>query len=158
VKWKGRRNKRCIYPADSASSLQVLPLLTSPSLHPHLSANNLSALRISLLLLSPLPDFTEQALYEQIAGLSYSGDPRMSVPGAENPEKVRNIVRGQGVLDGMRGVYGRWLKEEGVRWDGDDVSEKSSTGYGSEEWEWKGRGEGILTVCLLHHFASTNLG
>lgn len=50
----------------------------------------------------------------KIAGLSYSGDPRMSVPGAENPEKVRNIVTGPGSLLGFRHLYGEVLAESGV--------------------------------------------
>lgn len=50
-------------------------------------------------------------LYEQIAGISYAGDPRMSVPGAENPEKVKNIVRGEGALEGFRVMYGSLLSE-----------------------------------------------
>jgi translocator assembly and maintenance protein 41 len=63
--------------------------------------------------------FTELELYEQIAGISYAGDPRMSVPGAENPEKVKNIVRGEGALEGFRVMYGDLLAEiKEVTWDG----------------------------------------
>ncbi|KAJ9150855.1 hypothetical protein NKR23_g3356 [Pleurostoma richardsiae] len=51
--------------------------------------NLLSALRTALLLLPP--EFTEQELYATIAGISYLGDPRMSLP-TENPRKVANIV------------------------------------------------------------------
>ncbi|KAI0199211.1 mitochondrial matrix Mmp37 [Astrocystis sublimbata] len=51
--------------------------------------NLLSALRTALLLLPP--KFTEQELYATIAGISYLGDPRMSLP-TENPKKVSNIV------------------------------------------------------------------
>jgi translocator assembly and maintenance protein 41 len=44
----------------------------------------------------------------------------MSVPGAENPEKVKNIVRGEGVLDGFRALYGPHLATAvGLRWAGD---------------------------------------
>lgn len=51
--------------------------------------NLLSALRTALLLLPP--NFTEAELYSTIAGISYMGDPRMSLP-TENPKKVANIV------------------------------------------------------------------
>ncbi|KAK0620194.1 mitochondrial matrix Mmp37-domain-containing protein [Immersiella caudata] len=51
--------------------------------------NLLSALRTALLLLPP--NFTEEELYGTIAGISYLGDPRMSLP-TENPSKVKNIV------------------------------------------------------------------
>lgn len=51
--------------------------------------NLLSALRTSLLLLPP--SFTEMELYGTIAGISYMGDPRMSLP-TEDPSKVANIV------------------------------------------------------------------
>lgn len=51
--------------------------------------NLLSALRTALLLLPP--SFTEEDLYATIAGISYLGDPRMSLP-TENPSKVKNIV------------------------------------------------------------------
>jgi translocator assembly and maintenance protein 41 len=51
--------------------------------------NLISALRTALLLLPP--SFTEQELYGTIAGISYLGDPRMSLP-TENPSKVANIV------------------------------------------------------------------
>jgi translocator assembly and maintenance protein 41 len=55
--------------------------------------NLTSALRTALLL---LPEkFTEVELYTQIASISYTGDFRMSVPGGENADKVRNIVLGQ---------------------------------------------------------------
>lgn len=54
--------------------------------------NLLSALRVALLLLPS--EFSEFELYSTIAGLSYMGDIRMSLP-AEDPQKVRNIVSGQ---------------------------------------------------------------
>lgn len=51
--------------------------------------NLLSALRTALLL---LPErFTELELYNTLAGISYLGDPRMTLP-TENPQKVSNIV------------------------------------------------------------------
>ncbi|CAO1623498.1 unnamed protein product [Parajaminaea phylloscopi] len=55
--------------------------------------NLASALRVSLLLLPTR--FTEVELYTRIASLSYTGDFRMSVPGGENANKVRNIVLAQ---------------------------------------------------------------
>ncbi|KAE8354965.1 mitochondrial matrix Mmp37-domain-containing protein [Aspergillus coremiiformis] len=54
--------------------------------------NLLSAVRVALLLLPE--QFTEFELYSTIAGISYMGDLRMSLP-AEDPRKVRNIVSGQ---------------------------------------------------------------
>lgn len=51
--------------------------------------NLLSALRTALLLLPP--SFTEHELYSTIAGISYLGDPRMTLP-TESPQKVSNIV------------------------------------------------------------------
>lgn len=63
--------------------------------------NLISALRTALLLLPP--SFTEQELYGTIAGISYLGDPRMSLP-AENPDKVLNIVKYQ--LPNFRRLYG----------------------------------------------------
>lgn len=51
--------------------------------------NLIAALRTALLLLPP--DFSEAELYSTIAGLSYLGDPRMSLP-TENKNKVSNIV------------------------------------------------------------------
>jgi hypothetical protein len=55
--------------------------------------NLVSALRVALL---TLPDkFDERRLFERMAGFSYAGDPRMSVPGGENRGKVANIVSAQ---------------------------------------------------------------
>ncbi|MCJ1473645.1 Mitochondrial translocator assembly and maintenance protein 41 [Lambiella insularis] len=54
--------------------------------------NLLSAVRTALLLLPST--FTEQDLYSTIAGISYLGDPRMSLP-TENQNKVNNIVTHQ---------------------------------------------------------------
>ena len=51
--------------------------------------NLIAALRTALLLLPP--DFTEAQLYSAISGISYLGDPRMSLP-TENKNKVDNIV------------------------------------------------------------------
>lgn len=63
-----------------------------------------SALNLLVLLLGLGPrNFTERALYEKIALLSYMGDPRMVV-GGENPNKVRNIVSRQ--LGKFRQLYG----------------------------------------------------
>ncbi|TAQ89974.1 hypothetical protein B7494_g1728 [Chlorociboria aeruginascens] len=63
--------------------------------------NLISALRTALLLLPP--DFTEQELYGTIAGISYLGDPRMSLP-TEDPSKVANIVGNN--LPNFRRLYG----------------------------------------------------
>ena len=62
--------------------------------------NLISALRTALLRLPST--FTEQDLYGSIAGISYLGDPRMSLP-TENPNKVANIVNHQ--LPNFRRLY-----------------------------------------------------
>lgn len=54
-------------------------------------ANLFNALRTALLLLPE--DFSELDLYKTVAGISYLGDPRMTV--GENPNKVNNIVNNQ---------------------------------------------------------------
>lgn len=113
-----------------------LPLLTPSSLSESLEQNKKTALSLALILLGDR--FTEYQLWEKIAGISYAGDPRMSIPGAENPEKVRNIVRGQGALEGFRAMYGDLLRgESGVIW----AEEKKWEG------EWKGSGDEVLVVC-----------
>lgn len=113
-----------------------LPLLAPSSLSEPLEQNKKTALSLALILLGDR--FTEYQLWEKIAGISYAGDPRMSIPGAENPEKVRNIVRGQGALEGFRAMYGDLLRgESGVIW----AEEKKWEG------EWKGSGDEFLVVC-----------
>lgn len=53
--------------------------------------NLLAAISVALLLLPE--EFSEQDLYLKIAGMSYMGDVRMAL--AENPNKVKNIVKNQ---------------------------------------------------------------
>ncbi|TFK17405.1 Mmp37-domain-containing protein [Coprinopsis marcescibilis] len=79
--------------------------------------NLTSALRVALLCLPST--FTEQQLFEQIASLSYMGDPRMILP-AENRGKVGNIVRNQGAQ--FRELY--W---------------KLGAGLPGLNWKWSGQ-------------------
>ncbi|KEF60795.1 uncharacterized protein A1O9_02357 [Exophiala aquamarina CBS 119918] len=62
--------------------------------------NLIAAVRTALLLLPP--NFTEKELYSTIAGISYMGDPRMSI-GGDDPRKVNNIVDNQ--LQNFRRLY-----------------------------------------------------
>jgi translocator assembly and maintenance protein 41 len=84
---------------------------TSPRVLLAAQANLFSALRYSLLSLPPR--FTAVELYEQIAKISYTGDPRMAVPGAENPQKVKNIVAGQ--RDRFDRLYAGMVQGLGVK-------------------------------------------
>lgn len=61
----------------------------------------------------------------------------MSVPGAENPEKVKNIVRGEGALEGFRAMYGNLLSE---------IKEVQIHSEGEKEG---GDGEVIMTVSAI---------
>lgn len=76
--------------------------------------NLLSALRTALLL---LPEkFTERELYNTVAGISYLGDPRMTLP-TENPQKVSNIVGNN--LPNFRGLYSPLIENlPNVEFDG----------------------------------------
>ncbi|ETI25415.1 hypothetical protein G647_02188 [Cladophialophora carrionii CBS 160.54] len=62
--------------------------------------NLIAAVRTALLLLPP--EFTEKELYSTIAGISYMGDPRMTI-GGDDPRKVQNIVTHQ--LPNFRRLY-----------------------------------------------------
>ena len=74
--------------------------------------NLTSAVRAALLTLPA--EFSEKQLFETIAGISYSGDPRMVLPG-ENRGKVGNIVRKQGPQ--FRELYCRLVTGlPGVHW------------------------------------------
>ncbi|WWC59516.1 uncharacterized protein I303_102072 [Kwoniella dejecticola CBS 10117] len=124
---------------ESASPSSSSTSMSSSVLGEALETNRKSALATALLL---CPErFEEDYLWEKIAGLSYSGDPRMSIPGGENPEKVRNIVRGSGAREGFREMYGSYLPQRGVMWAGPDATEKSGW-----HWQdgWKGDGEALL--------------
>lgn len=62
--------------------------------------NLIAAVRTALLLLPP--EFCEYELYSTIAGISYMGDPRMTI-GGDDPQKVNNIVKHQ--LSNFRRLY-----------------------------------------------------
>lgn len=72
--------------------------------------NLASALRTALLLLPR--EFSEVELYTRIASLSYTGDFRMSVPGGENANKVRNIVLNQ--REEFRRLYAGLMRNLGT--------------------------------------------
>lgn len=75
-------------------------LRDNPSVRLANQVNLLSAIRVALLLLPET--FSEEQLYTTIAGISYMGDPRMSV-GGDDPKKVSNIVKYQ--LKNFRQLY-----------------------------------------------------
>jgi translocator assembly and maintenance protein 41 len=85
--------------------------------------NLVSAVRAALLTLPE--EFSETELFERIASISYTGDPRMFLP-AENRGKVGNIVRKQApqfkelyhrLVVGLPGVH--WpIRESAIRQDG----------------------------------------
>lgn len=68
------------------------------------------------------------------------------MPGAENPEKVKNIVKGEGAREGFRRDYGGLLRRLGISWEGEEKG-------GKKEWEWKGNGEDMMIVSIHTHFA-----
>jgi mitochondrial translocator assembly and maintenance protein 41 len=75
-------------------------LRDNPSVRLANQVNLISAVRTALLLLPE--NFTENELYFTIAGISYMGDPRMTV-GGDDPRKVANIVKHQ--LPNFRRLY-----------------------------------------------------
>lgn len=75
-------------------------LRDNPSVRLANQVNLISAVRVALLLLPE--NFTERDLYSTIAGISYMGDPRMSV-GGDDPRKVMNIVSNQ--IQNFRRLY-----------------------------------------------------
>lgn len=84
----------------------VALLMTDTRVRLAQQVNLTSALRTSLLL---LPErFGEAELYTRIASLSYTGDFRMSIPGGENLNKVRNIALAQ--RDMFRRLYGGLIR------------------------------------------------
>lgn len=81
-------------------------LRDDPTITLSYQANLIAATRTALLM---LPErFTEYQLYSTITGISYLGDPRMSV-GAENPNKIDNIVDNQ--LAHFRLLYGKVIEQ-----------------------------------------------
>lgn len=87
----------------------VLKEPVSSDLSNALKINTESALHSALILLSQT--FTEEELYMQIAGLSYTGDFRMTF--GEDKDKVRKIVRPQ--IQNFRKLYQPLLTAETLR-------------------------------------------
>ncbi|GKZ32273.1 mitochondrial translocator assembly and maintenance protein 41 [Aspergillus brasiliensis] len=75
-------------------------LYVDPRVQEGNQANLSSAVNVALLLLPET--FVERDLYATIAGISYLGDPRMSV-GGDDPRKVQNMIEHQ--LDDFRILY-----------------------------------------------------
>ncbi|KAG2126533.1 Mmp37-domain-containing protein [Suillus clintonianus] len=85
--------------------------------------NLTSALRTALLMLPE--SFTQRELFSAVAGISYSGDPRMVLP-AENRGKVENMVSRQ--EDQFRELYWRLAQGlPGVRWAAGSKSVEQDT-------------------------------
>ncbi|KAG2054201.1 mitochondrial matrix Mmp37 [Suillus hirtellus] len=85
--------------------------------------NLTSALRTALLMLPE--SFTQRELFSAIAGISYSGDPRMVLP-AENRGKVESMVSRQ--EDQFRELYWRLAQGlPGVRWAAGSKSVEQDT-------------------------------
>lgn len=85
--------------------------------------NLTSGVRAALLTLPA--EFSEKQLFETIAGISYSGDPRMVLPG-ENRGKVGNIVRKQGPQ--FRELYYRLVTGlPGVHWPAESSTIQQDT-------------------------------
>jgi len=68
---------------------------TSDDITAAMSTNHLAGLAAGFLTLPAGTTTTTAALFASIASLSYTGDPRMSA-GAEDPNKVQNLVGGAG--------------------------------------------------------------
>ncbi|RDB18004.1 Phosphatidate cytidylyltransferase, mitochondrial [Hypsizygus marmoreus] len=89
--------------------------------------NLTSAVRAALLTLPH--EFSETQLFEKIAGISYTGDPRMFLP-AENRGKVVNIVRKQGPQ--FKELYHRLVVGlPGVHWPAHSSTIRQDTAPGA---------------------------
>lgn len=116
----------------------VLVLRETPEIASALSANLRYALSYALLL---LPErFSEFELWEKITSISYSGDPRMNIPGGENPRKIQNIVRGKNVLEGFRSLYSNHVGRVGLRF----ADDKPPAANEVAKFLWQGNGDATL--------------
>lgn len=78
------------------------------------------------------------ARYRLIHIVGSLGDPRMSIPGAENPQKVRNIVRPQ--IPRFRGLYFKLLRE--IKGISPASGSADVAGLSGDEAEWTAMGLG----------------
>eukprot|EP00605_Chrysophyceae_sp_TOSAG23-4_P002969 GSChrysophyteH1.ASY1.ANO1.3271.1 assembled CDS len=88
-------------------------MTAGPDLRSLVRHNRRFALATALLLQEPEVEVCEERLHATIAGLSYTGDPRMGI--AENPEKIANLVNPLGAA--YRALYRphlQALEESGV--------------------------------------------
>jgi len=103
--------------------------------------NLTSALRTALLTLPA--QFTQRDLFTAIAGISYSGDPRMVLP-AENRKKVANMVeRQEGQFHELYWRLAQGLP--GVRWRMDSQMIEQDTSAHARAAHLKKLPEGLLT-------------
>ena len=103
--------------------------------------NLTSALRTALLTLPA--QFTQRDLFTAIAGISYSGDPRMVLP-AENRRKVANMVeRQEGQFHELYWRLAQGLP--GVRWRMDSQMIEQDTSAHARAAHLKKLPEGLLT-------------
>ena len=118
--------------------------------------NLVSALRVALL---TLPDkFDERRLFERMAGFSYAGDPRMSVPGGENRGKVANIVSAQAPQ--FRELYQRLANGlPSVRWRvGSSTIEASSLAFLFVDMSFGSRMSYFIYFFAARHFCACSRG
>uniref|UniRef100_A0A7S1GLK8 Phosphatidate cytidylyltransferase, mitochondrial n=1 Tax=Cyclophora tenuis TaxID=216820 RepID=A0A7S1GLK8_CYCTE len=93
-----------------------------------------AALAVSMLLLARKDQQQQQqqqqatmpALYEQIARLSYSGDPRVDL-GGEDPDKIDKLVNAPGQFERFHEMFGEPLE---------DLSKSGVLSYDDKELQW----------------------
>lgn len=115
--------------------------------------NLTSAVRAALLTLPA--DFSETELFERVAGISYTGDPRMMLP-AENRGKVGNIVRKQAPQ--FKELYHRLVTGlPGVHWPADTSNIQQDTSALARSAHLKKLPSNLLTGVSTHYMENSRL-
>jgi len=115
--------------------------------------NLTSAMRATLLTLPA--EFSEIELFERLAGISYTGDPRMVLP-AENRAKVGNIVRKQAPQ--FKELYHRLVTGlPGVHWPAHISHIQQDTSPLARSAHLKKLPSNLLTGVTNHYTGHTNM-